>query len=202
MPGAKAVRHTCSQKITNLLISRFYEPAYLSQEFRSQLTYLWVCLAYLKNLPPPTTRCHAAFQYICVTLLPYNASEQWNKVKNHLQGAWKDNDITHNLDDRQKDIAALNRAHLDGDRLESLASRIELGIKALNPLDWTQYFIFKELFFSFFSWLCFSFLVSSDLCFVPFTQYSVTLPKCILKTKSWELPHQLQCRLCEQWWKS
>ena len=87
------------------------------------------------------TWCHAAFQYICVTPLPYNATEQWNKVKNHLQGAWKDTDIIHNLDDIQKDIAALSKAHLDDDKLESLASGLELDIKALNPLDWTQYFL-------------------------------------------------------------
>lgn len=32
------------------------------------------------------TRCHTAYQYIYVTPLPYNTSQSWEKVKNHLQG--------------------------------------------------------------------------------------------------------------------
>ena len=87
------------------------------------------------------TRCHASYHYICVTPLPYNASHQWEKVKNHLQGVWKDTDITHNLDDLQKDIAAMSKAHLDNDKLEALAAGLKSGFKALNPMDWTQYFI-------------------------------------------------------------
>jgi hypothetical protein len=32
------------------------------------------------------TKCHASFQYICVTPLPYNTTTDWERTKAHLQG--------------------------------------------------------------------------------------------------------------------
>jgi hypothetical protein len=32
-----------------------------------------------------TTKCHASFQYICITPLPYNMTKDWGKTKTHLQ---------------------------------------------------------------------------------------------------------------------
>ena len=43
------------------------------------------------------TKCHAFFQYICVTPLPYSTTTEWLKTKTHLQGIWKDTDISHDL---------------------------------------------------------------------------------------------------------
>ena len=82
------------------------------------------------------TPCHAAFPYICVTPLPYNATEQWEKVKNHLQAVWADSEITHDMEILQRDIATISKAHLDNTQLDSLAKGLEAGIKSLNPLDW------------------------------------------------------------------
>ncbi|XP_037054157.1 endogenous retrovirus group K member 13-1 Env polyprotein-like isoform X1 [Peromyscus leucopus] len=86
-------------------------------------------------------RCHGNFKSICVTPLPYNTSQPWEKVKAHLQGVWQDTDITHDLDALQKDISAMSQAHLQIGGLQDLASEIEKGIKDLNPMDWLQYFI-------------------------------------------------------------
>lgn len=88
------------------------------------------------------TRCHSGFQSICVTPLPYNTSAPWKKIKTHLQGVWKDSDITHDLNTLQKDISAMSQAHLQFGDLQSLASALETNIHALNPMDWIQYLIF------------------------------------------------------------
>ena len=42
------------------------------------------------------TKCHAPFQYICVTTLPYKA---------HLQGVWRDTDISHDLRQLKEEIS-------------------------------------------------------------------------------------------------
>lgn len=89
-----------------------------------------------------STRCHSSYKSICVTPLPYNASQPWEKVKAHLEGVWKDNDMTHDLASLQKDITALSQAHLQDNGLETLASQLEEGLKKLNPLDWVQYCVF------------------------------------------------------------
>ena len=41
----------------------------------------------------------------------------------------------------QKDISAINKAHLQIGTLESLAKELESNMRALNPLDWIQYII-------------------------------------------------------------
>ncbi|XP_049996119.1 endogenous retrovirus group K member 25 Env polyprotein-like [Alexandromys fortis] len=89
-----------------------------------------------------STRCHDDFKSICVTPLPYNTSQPWDKVKAHLQGLWRDNDITHDLAALQKDISAMSQSHLKLGGLQDLASQLERGLKSLNPLDWVQYFVF------------------------------------------------------------
>ena len=96
-------------------------------------------VANLKTLQE--TRCHSGFQSICVTPLPYNTSLPWDKIKAHLQGVWKDNDITHDLGALQKDISAMSKAHLQIGTLKSLAKELESNMRALNPLDWIQYII-------------------------------------------------------------
>ena len=92
-----------------------------------------------------STRCHKSFKAIYVTPLTYNRSEPWDKVKAHLQGVWRDNNITHDLTTLQKDISAISQAHLQLDGLQDLANKIESKIKALNPLNWIQYFILIEI---------------------------------------------------------
>lgn len=73
--------------------------------------------------------------------MTYNRSEPWDKVKAHLQGIWRDNNIIHDLTALQKDFSAINQAHLQVSGLQDLANEIESGIKALNPLNWVQYFV-------------------------------------------------------------
>ena len=89
-----------------------------------------------------STRCHGNFKSICVTPLPYNTSQPWEKVKAHLQGLWQDNNITHDLASLQKDISAMSQSHLQLGGLQDLASQLERGLKSLNPLNWVQYFVF------------------------------------------------------------
>lgn len=91
---------------------------------------------------PMETRCHQEYKAICVTLLPYNSSENWDEVKHHLLGVWKDPSITHNLEAIQKDISAMSQAHIQAGSLNVLAQGFQADLKAMNPLDWIQYFIF------------------------------------------------------------
>ncbi|XP_052585803.1 endogenous retrovirus group K member 13-1 Env polyprotein-like [Peromyscus californicus insignis] len=88
------------------------------------------------------TRCHQEYKAICVTPLPYNSSENWDKVKHHLLGVWKDSSITHDLEVTQKDISAMSQAHIQAGSLNVLAQGLQEDLKAMNPLDWIQYFIF------------------------------------------------------------
>lgn len=89
-----------------------------------------------------SVRCHGNFKSICVTPLPYNTSEPWEKVKAHLQGVWTSSSISHDIDSLQKDISAMSQSHLQLGGLQQLASSLQSNVKALNPLDWLQYFIF------------------------------------------------------------
>lgn len=92
-----------------------------------------------------STRCHANYDFICVTPLPYNASENWEKTKAHLLGIWSDNDISYNIQELTALISDMSKQHLDSVDLSGLAQTFADGVKALNPLDWTQYFIFIGL---------------------------------------------------------
>ncbi|XP_037053515.1 endogenous retrovirus group K member 13-1 Env polyprotein-like [Peromyscus leucopus] len=93
-------------------------------------------------------RCHGNFKSICVTPLPYNTSQPWEKVKAHLQGAWQDTDITHDLDALQKDISAMSQAHLQIGGLQDLASKIKKknqrfksnGLATIFYSHWSAYF--------------------------------------------------------------
>ncbi|XP_042555352.1 endogenous retrovirus group K member 25 Env polyprotein-like, partial [Dipodomys spectabilis] len=82
-----------------------------------------------------TTRCHQSFKCICVTPLPYNDSLDWEAIKVHLQGIWKDNSLTHDIGQLQEDISALSQAHLETAGINSLAEDLQKGLKSLNPLD-------------------------------------------------------------------
>lgn len=59
-----------------------------------------------------SVRCHGNFKSICVTPLPYNTSEPWEKVKAHLQGVWTSSSISHDIDSLQKDISVMSQSHL------------------------------------------------------------------------------------------
>ena len=59
------------------------------------------------------TKCHASFQYICVTPLPYSATIDWEKTKTHLQGVWRDTDISHHMEQLKADIPDISRSNLD-----------------------------------------------------------------------------------------
>ena len=87
-------------------------------------------------------RCHATYDYICVTSLPYNTSQDWARVKNHLQGVWHDAVITYDMEALQKDIATISKSYLSEGSLESLTVTLEEDMKSLNSLHWLQYFIF------------------------------------------------------------
>ncbi|XP_062041268.1 endogenous retrovirus group K member 25 Env polyprotein-like [Lepus europaeus] len=89
-----------------------------------------------------SARCHSNFKSICVTPLPYNSSESWEKVKAHLQGVWHDNDITHDLNALQKEIAVASQSKLQIGDLQDIATSLEAGIKNLNPITWKNYLMY------------------------------------------------------------
>ena len=93
------------------------------------------------------TKCHASFQYICVTPLPYNATTNWEKTKTHLQGIWKDTDISHDLEQLKVKISDISKSHLDTWNIDELARDLKNNLSALNPLDWVQYIILLVIIF-------------------------------------------------------
>lgn len=62
-------------------------------------------------------RCHAAFRFMCVTPVPYNASRfAWHKVKNHLNGIWHDTNTSLDIQLLHREIRdLLNAPPLDFD---------------------------------------------------------------------------------------
>lgn len=91
------------------------------------------------------TRCHSSFHYICVTLLPYNESENWSRTKAHLLGVWKDTNISYDMQQLQEQITAMSQSHLDAWNMDKLAASFTKSLKALNPMDWIQYCIFTAV---------------------------------------------------------
>jgi hypothetical protein len=87
------------------------------------------------------TKCHASFQYICVIPLPYNATIDWEKTKTHLQGVWRDTDMSYNMEQLKAEISDINRSHLDAWNIDELARDFKNNLSALNPLNWVQYVI-------------------------------------------------------------
>jgi hypothetical protein len=88
------------------------------------------------------TKSHASFQYICVTLLPYNTTIDWVRTKAHLQGVWRDTDISHDLEQLKPEISDISKSHLDTWNIDELARDLKNNnnnLSALNPLDWVQY---------------------------------------------------------------
>ena len=84
------------------------------------------------------TKCHASFQYICVTPLPYKA---------HLQGIWRDTDISHDLKQLKAEISDISKSHLDTWNIDELARDLKNNLSALNALDWVQYIILLVIIF-------------------------------------------------------
>lgn len=82
------------------------------------------------------TKCHASFQYICVTPLPYKA---------HLQGIWTD--ISHDLKQLKAEISDISKSHLDTWNIDELARDLKNNLSALNPLDWVQYIFLLVIIF-------------------------------------------------------
>jgi hypothetical protein len=87
------------------------------------------------------TKCHASFQYICVSPLPYNSTIDWEKTKIHLQGVWKDTDISHDMEQLKAEISNISRSHLETGKIDELARDLKNNLSAWNPLDWVQYII-------------------------------------------------------------
>ena len=81
------------------------------------------------------TKCHASFQYICVSPLPYSATIDWEKTKIHLQEVWKDTDISHDMEQLKAEISDISRSHLDTWNIDELARNLKNNLSALNPLD-------------------------------------------------------------------
>lgn len=88
------------------------------------------------------TRCHANYDFICVTPLPYNATEEWERTKAHLLGIWDDDNISYNIQELTSLITEMSKQHVDTVDLSGLARSFADRVKSLNPIDWTQYFIF------------------------------------------------------------
>jgi hypothetical protein len=87
------------------------------------------------------TKCHASFQFICVTPLHYNTTSEWERTKAHLQGIWRDTDISHDLEQLKVKISDISKSHLDTWNIDKLARDLKNSLSALNPLDWVQYII-------------------------------------------------------------
>jgi hypothetical protein len=93
------------------------------------------------------TKCHASFQYICVTPLSYNTTTDWEKTKAHLQREWRDTDVSHDLEQLKAKISDISKSHLDTWNIDELARDLKNRPSALNPLDWVQYIILLVIIF-------------------------------------------------------
>ena len=93
------------------------------------------------------TKCHAFSQYICVTPLPYSTTTEWLKTKTHLQGIWKDTDISYDLEVLKIKISDISKSHLETWNIDELARDLKNNLSALNPLDWVQYIILLVIIF-------------------------------------------------------
>jgi hypothetical protein len=87
------------------------------------------------------TKCHASFQYICVTPLSYNTTTDWEKTKAHLQREWRDTDVSHDLEQLKAKISDISKSHLDTWNIDELARDFKNNLRALNHLYWVQYTI-------------------------------------------------------------
>jgi hypothetical protein len=93
------------------------------------------------------TKCHASFQYICVIPLPYNTTSDWERTKAHLQGIWRDTDISHDLKQLKTEILDISKSYLDIWNIDELARDLKNNLSALNLLDWVQYIILLVIIF-------------------------------------------------------
>ena len=81
-----------------------------------------------------------------VSLL-YLTTTDWEKTKTHLQGIWKDTDISHDLEQLKVKISDISKSHLDTWNIDELARDLKNNLSALNPLDWVQYIILLVIIF-------------------------------------------------------
>ena len=96
----------------------------------------------------------------------------------------------------QRDIATVSKVHLDNTQLGSSAEGLEAGIKSLNPLDSTQYFVLIGILFMIVM-VMLLFPCLFRLLLKSIHSMKRDLPELPLKNKKTELPHQLQYRLCD-----
>jgi hypothetical protein len=69
------------------------------------------------------------------------ANIDWEKTKAHLQGVWRDTDISQDMEQLKAEISDISRSHLDTWNIDELARDLKYNLSALNPLDWIQYII-------------------------------------------------------------
>ena len=81
-----------------------------------------------------------------VSLL-YLTITDWEKTITHLQGIWKDTDISHDLEQLKVKISDISKSHLDTGNIDKLARDLKNNLNALNPLDWVQYIVLLVIIF-------------------------------------------------------
>ena len=86
------------------------------------------------------------FSNTFVSLL-YLTTTDWEKTKTHLQGIWKDTDISHDLEQLKVKISDISKSHLDTWNIDELARDLKNNLSALYPLDWVQYIILLVIIF-------------------------------------------------------
>lgn len=59
-----------------------------------------------------------------------------------MLGIWDDDNISYNIQELTSLITEMSKQHVDAVDLSGLARTFADGVKSLNPIDWTQYFIF------------------------------------------------------------
>ena len=84
--------------------------------------------------------------YTFMSLLYLTTTDQ-EKTKTHLQGIWKDTDISHDLEQLKVKISDISKSHLDTWNIDELARDLKNNLSALNPLDWVQYIILLVIIF-------------------------------------------------------
>jgi hypothetical protein len=58
--------------------------------------------------------------------LPYNTTIDWEKTKAHLQGVWRDTNISHDMEQLKAEISDISRSHLDTWNIDKLARDLKI----------------------------------------------------------------------------
>jgi hypothetical protein len=78
-------------------------------------------------------RCHASFQWICVTSKPYNDSHgDWENIKHHLQGVWFHTDLSIDLMTLHKEILDTQNSKLPIIHSGEVANRVLDALQGFN----------------------------------------------------------------------